>query len=150
MPARDCHGHGWCHLANWHQIEKGGETHLGLPNSVTAWLASCDWTIKELDTVNQDSAVVTPFSGVMTPAPPFKSVLDQHSSSSTYIYMQQHAPSPTCAKMRIVRGLLPSRPWSFPQRDCPSDRRVVIVCAVLPVCEGNLRAVLQCAYKSCS
>ena len=53
-------------------IEKGGGTHgYCLPNSVTAWLASCDWTIKELDTVSQDSAVVTPFSGMMTPAPPF-------------------------------------------------------------------------------
>ena len=56
-------------IATLAPIEKGGGGSHGhcLPDSVTAWLASCDWTIKDLNTVVQDSAVVTPFSGTMTP-----------------------------------------------------------------------------------
>ena len=56
-------------IATMAPVEKGGAGAHGdcLPDSVTAWLANCDWTIAELNTVVLDSAVLTPFSGMTTP-----------------------------------------------------------------------------------
>ena len=139
-------------IASLAPIEQGGGGTHGycLPDSVTAWLAKCDWTIKELDTVVRDSAVVTPFSGMMTARPSAKASWT-HTSLTLKILFCKHTPrTHTCAKMRIVRGPLPNRPWSFPQRDCPSGRRVVIVSGAILVCEGLLRAVLQRPNKSYS